>query len=421
MAGLGLNGANVSAALQPFLQANSVSAVEEQDVKGQKHVLIKRPWGDSSLAFRVPANFDPLAEALNNLLLPPRYSAVWHRDTKDLEILWTAFRLKGAQADVAGRTFLFKFRNTEYKCGFERSSARVLTLARCIAPQGQSETGYRNLWSFDIFVSRELVELQESLGEPLSFWIRSVEWNEDEVLALVMHLNFYLSYFDASSPVVLIHPPPMTAAKKPTRYPAGAFPNKISCTEIDTPLLYLWEAAHKGEPTERFLYYYRIIEYSASIYLDSSARTALRIALSLPNALDNLVGVTESVVAAVQKMNLTDPSRYDMMLKEIVDPKLLWRELNLNLGAFVTDTQFDGGFKVPALFAIGRTEADFTSNDVFIFGRTIRDMRNALVHGRDQKTQTTITPTTQNSSRLQSWIAPVRLAASQVILYKDVF
>jgi hypothetical protein len=185
--------------------------------------------------------------------------------------------------------------------------------------------------------------------------------------------------------------------------------------------LVLWEAGETGDPVERFLYYYRIIEYASTVYLDSTARSALRVALALPNALDDLAAVTESVVAAVQKMKMDEVPRYETMMREIIDPKLLWRELSLNLPAFTSETKFDGGYTVSPLLAASDTEASFTTQDVTSFARTIREMRNALSHGRDQKTGTTITPTTHNSERIVPWVGPIRLTASQVILYKGIF
>ena len=414
--------AATQAALKPFLDANPSSSIEEEEIApGIKSLMVKRPWDDRSLMLEVPKDILGFAEALNNLHLPPRYSGVWHSDTKAFEIIWTAFKTTGNSAECVGRKFSFRFRGQEYECEFARSSDRVLAVAAAMLPAGQTETGYRNLWSFWVYHAKKPAELVNRIGDPVSFWIRNVEWNEDEVLALVTHLNFYIDYFDASSPVVVLHSPQVTTAKKPTRYPAGSFPLNINSTEIDAALLYLWEAASVGEPMPRFLYYYRIIEYSAAVYLDTSSRTALRIALALPNALDDLTAVTESVVAAVQRIKMDEFARYETMLKDVVDPKLLWREISLNVDAFTSDTQFDGGYKVSALFSAGRTVADFTLQDVATFARTIREMRNALSHGRDQKTSTTILPTTHNAAKLQPWIAPIRLCASQVILYKGVF
>lgn len=141
----------------------------------------------------------------------------------------------------------------------------------------------------------------------------------------------------------------------------------------------------------------------------------------MPNALDDITAVTDSVVSAVQRMKTDDYVRYEMMLKEVIEPRDLWRELALNAGAFTSETVFDGGFKVAALFGKDRIEADFGVNDVGTFARTIRDIRNHLSHGRDQKTGTTIAPTTHNMMRLSPWVGPVRAAASQVIIYKDIF
>jgi hypothetical protein len=412
--------AEIRSELGPFFEANPDATLTEKDGK----FSIERPWGDRSVTLVLPQEENErehLNRALNNLLLPARYSAIWHRDTKDFEVLWTAFKVTGAAADVIGRSFSYRFRGKEYRCEFGRSSDRVIALAKASFPVGPSETDYRNLPPFDAYARNDApTPLLGLLGTPNSFWIRDLDWNEDDVLALISHLNFHINYFDLSSPVVMIHSPPYAGTfARPTRYPAGAFPGKIIAMETDATILNLWSSARTGDPTQRFLYYYRILEYSASAYLDASARSALRMALALPNALDDLSGLTESVVAAVQRMKMDDFARYETMLREIIDPKLLWRELSLNLSAFTSETEFDGGFRQPALMAAGRTATTFTVQDVATFARAIRDIRNALSHGRDQKSGATITPSTHNSARLQPWVGPVRLAASQVVLYKE--
>ena len=413
------------AVLAPFLEANPLAEVEEESEGTQ--IAIRRPWGDRSIRLLVPDPVQPFADVLNQLYLPPRYSAIWHRDTKDLEVLWSAFRLSDDLRVVDGRRFMFKFRDHEYVCEFGVSSRRLGTVAKAFLAAAPPETNYRNLTSYDMYESRveyehQFPEMVKFIDVPRSFWIRNLDWNEDEILALLTHLNFHLSYFDLASPVIIIHPlPTTTTTTRPTRFPAGTFPKNISAKETDSNLLFLWEAARTGESLHRFLYYYRIVEYAAAVYLDSMARTALRIALALPNALDDLSAVTESVVSAVQKMKLDENARYDAMLKEIVEPRLLWGELEKNKTAFTTDTTFDGGFNVKALFTDDRRAASYTEQDVYLFGRSIRDMRNALSHGREQKTGTTISPTAKNSALLQPWVGPIRLVASQVILYKEVF
>jgi hypothetical protein len=413
------------AALAPFLEANPLAEFNEESEEAP--LAIRRPWGDRSIRLLVPDPIEPFANVLNQLYLPPRYSAIWHRDTNDFEVLWSAFRLSEDLRPLDGRRFKFKFRDHEYVCEFGASSKRIGVLARAFSPASPPETNYRNLTSYDMYESRadyeaRFPEMVQYMDVPRSFWIRNLNWNEDEILALITHLNFHLSYFDSASPIIFVHSlPTNTTTERPTRYPAGEFPKNVSAKDTDPNLLFLWEAARTGESLNRFLYYYRIIEYAAAVYLDSSARTALRIALALPNALDDLAAVTESVMAAVQKMKLDEIARYDAMLKEIVSPRLLWRELAKNKSAFTGETSFDGGFNVKPLFTADRAEASHTEQDVYLFGRVIRDMRNALSHGRDQKTGTTIAPSAKNAILLQPWVGPIRLVASQVLLYKEVF
>lgn len=67
------------------------------------------------------------------------------------------------------------------------------------------------------------------------------------------------------------------------------------------------------------------------------------------------------------------------------------------------------------------SEGDFTERDVVNFAGALRSIRNHLSHGRDPKTSMMIAPTNQNFVRLQPWVGVAELAASQVLLYKDIF
>jgi hypothetical protein len=156
--------ASAMAALKPFLDENPLASIVEMErPAGTKILAIERPWGDRSIALVIPENIETFAGVLNNLLLPTRYSALWHRDTKDFEILWTAFRLSGNAAEIVGRNFSFKFRGKEYNCGFSRSSDSVFVLAKAIRPLGQSETGYRSRTKLQ---SRSSLRLNHSYMRP---------------------------------------------------------------------------------------------------------------------------------------------------------------------------------------------------------------------------------------------------------------
>ena len=156
-------------------------------------------------------------------------------------------------------------------CEFARSSDRAMILARDHQPVGPLASNYRNLNSFQLYQeNKDLRDLFQSI--PLSFWIRKIAWNEDDMLDLALYLNFYLKYFDDQSPTILIHPPASeTTWNARNRFIDGTFPATIRSQEIDPNALFLWEAARVGDNARRFLYYYRIIEYSAVSYLDYTA------------------------------------------------------------------------------------------------------------------------------------------------------
>src|SRR4051795_663839 len=78
-----------------FLAANPLSKIKRIaiDREGTKQAVIEKPWGDASVAFDVPEDPTALSAILNDLRLPSRFSAIWHQDTKDFEVIWTAYAL----------------------------------------------------------------------------------------------------------------------------------------------------------------------------------------------------------------------------------------------------------------------------------------------------------------------------------------
>ena len=125
------------------------------------------------------------------------------------------------------------------------------------------------------------------LSEPLSFWIDNIEWgNADAIVELVNHLNFYMKYYDAISPTVIVFYPKEAQSLKPqTRFAFGTYPTHIEGKELDDVMLILWEASRSGDNARRFLYCYRIIEYASFGYLEAKARIETKRILAAPHAL----------------------------------------------------------------------------------------------------------------------------------------
>jgi hypothetical protein len=404
--------------LAPFLANNQQSSVAPT-IFPQPGVMVKSPWGDSSIIIFLPPKPDPLIEALNNVHLPERFTGIWHLDTKEFEIIFTVYR-----QDVADRVFTVKHRNRTYECAFKDSSSRLLLFAEYYFSGGSTTTNYRNLDPFSDYVLGE----QGVSGfhkipnaRPLSFWIKGIpEWNTDEVLDLAAHLNFYMAYYDAHSPQILVHSTfaEELAMQPETRFREGLFPGLITIKPIAESLLSFWVAAKEGDPIQAFLNNYLILEFSAFFYVSEDVKRSVRKCLAAPNALDNLDVLTEHVLEAVGEDKMESVQKLETLLMRCVSPDLIWRELEKNRDFFSSQIKFDGGVVLDPILTKTLTLKDFSVNFATIFGTKIRQIRNALSHGKEQRTLASITPTTANFAKLEMWVPPIAVAAREVMVFK---
>lgn len=408
--------------LSGFLSNNSHSSIRE--IVGEDTLYaIDGPWGDKSVAVNITNASEDLFEALNSVILPARFSALYHIDTRKMEIIWTAYELPENQKEVAGRKFSFTYAGNKHACSFGRSSDRLIEIAGAAVPLKMSDTSFRNIQSFRSF-SRRLKNpklVDRSIAEPVSFWIENIDWDEAKFVELANNLNFYLSYYDNDGPMIAIHQTNSLEKPHPKhRYIAGKFPATIKGKRLDNNLLSFWEASAGGDAARRFQYYYRIIEYASFFYLESSAKIAVKRILASPDIGDDVDKTTEKLMSAFQMSKLDEYAKFSQLLTDVIDPKILWAAIKENVPAFSKDIKFDGGFVLKAIIAPSAKEATFLPKGVETFTKAIRDIRNALSHGRDFKSASVIMPTQRNLNALRPWSHLIAVAAGQVVLFKDV-
>lgn len=404
-----------------FLDRHPFSSVESHELNPNDIVhRIENIWGDSTLTTLIPENDEAFFDALNGVYLPERLSAIWHQDSKDLEVIWTAYELEDSQKEIANRRFTFSYQKKKYVCEFYASSKALSHIAAYTYPKtNPTSTNFRNLQSFNSFATREEGENDEFFDQPRSFWIRDVKLDEKSLLRMIESLNFYMTYYDARSPRVMIH----DVHGKPnaqTRYCLGSFPEKISGNEIDEVILGFWDAARQPNVMMKFIHFYRIIEYAAFHYLDAGVKQRLRKILADPAICHDVNKAMESVISIVDPFKTDDVPRFNSLLTTHVDAKLLWREIENNLDVFSKHFTFDGGYVLKAIVSQDETESTFTTGGVGKFGHAIRQIRNALVHGRDQGTAGAISPTPRNMMQLAAWVNAIAVAAGQVVIYETI-
>ncbi|MFY0613095.1 MAG: hypothetical protein JXQ99_16310 [Hyphomicrobiaceae bacterium] len=412
---------------EAFLTRNPTSKVGLAKTPSGEQMAIQTPWDDASLVLSIPEDDSSLKEALEHVLLPPRFTALWHADQKALEVIWTAFRPSTVSRDLVGRMFQFIFEGQKFECKFGPASDRLMHIAKASRPVAPSETNHRNLSSFSMYShEREMKdedpdhEFSPVLGEPTCFWISPVKWDDDFMLSLAQHLNFYMRAYDSFSPAIVIHSPATANPKlKPqSRYLTGSFPDSITSSSIDDTLLHFWDAAQEGDSARRFIYYYRILEYASFTFLEQATRTQVRRLLASPHGLNTTNQLSDQIVAAVQASKVDEYQRFEALVRETLDPELLWVQIQRNTSVFCEETTFAGGFTIAPLISTNTELSDFCGNGITIFCSTIRKVRNALSHGRDQRTAAVISPTTANFEKLRQWLPLMSVAAGQAMLYR---
>ena len=167
--------------LEPFLKNNPFSSVREEG----KDYVISNPWGDDTITFLlIKENKSELIDALNNVILPPRFTAIYHLDSNTMEYIFTVIK---KDSPYASREFKFILDGKTYNCQFKSSSERLTTLSKSFMPvEEESSTSYRNLWFYAMYVYPELRErfkLREDFFKnriPISFFVSGFEKFEEE-------------------------------------------------------------------------------------------------------------------------------------------------------------------------------------------------------------------------------------------------
>ncbi len=405
------------ASLTEFFTRNPESTCVEEEGA----YIIRKPWADDTIAVRVPKEAKSVLDALNSVRLPPRFTAIWHTDTGDLEFIYGPLP---KDDQIRSRSFSFAFRGGSYKCEYRDASDRLALIGGAARPIGPSSgTEHRNISAIRTF--SRLSRVASEAGKPLdfeltSFWVRAVGLPETDVPELARHLNFYMLYYDRESPRILVHEEPITRQRleRPVRYPRGPFPSNLSGRPLDPYLLTLWESAVTApDPMRRFLYNYQILEYAAFYYLREEMSGAIRRILGAPDLTDRVTEASRQILDVIVDDRANEDAKIASVFQQSVDPANVWCEIEPKAAFFAAATEFDGGCSLPALIKPGWTLEDFKASWLPKLPDALRKLRNALVHAREQRQSKCIAPTTNNQHLLRPWAAVAAAISNELIVY----
>lgn len=407
-----------------FLKNNPSARIEEVGKADNKFRLVRSPWGDVSIAFLAGEKASEpdaeLVKVLNKLYLPERLTAIFHKRRRSLEVLWTAYKLAAEDEEIATRNFEFTLAGKTYRCRFGRSSDELLTLAKHAAFLSVSETGFRNLQSFASYIARRDKD-PARYGEPISFYINDLSWKEEQVLDVVRHVNFYLRYYDAKCPYIVVQPPTEeSGSSEEMRYITGKFPTSISSRALNQTLMSFWIATFDEDVTTSFLLHYRILEYVSSYYLQTEQRNALRKLLATPDISSELDATIDSLAGIVREEKGNDIVRFVRMFEELVDSDKIWRQICASPETFTSDLILDGGFQLAPIIANVKSMDSFGPKGMENVARAFRQIRNGLAHGGEAQAGRLILPTSGNFRKLLPWVHLIEVAAGEVVLFEHL-
>ncbi len=411
---------DIPANLALFLENNPHSEWKDAD----DGFRIERPWGDESVALEAKGDEAALlADALEHLVLPARFAAIYHRDDSAAEFIWT---LAPVDHRLIGRTFSFCLPDQGVHCEWRQASDRLLTIVRNSKPAGPpTSTDYRNLLFLHRFQTSDLdsrlaAEVKDL--KPISFWCTRVPSFDDEsMVRLAKHLNFFMKYYDRDSPSILIHrseQPETPVVVLPLL--RSEFPGELRAREIDQLLLDFALAADEVVETRlKFIYYYQIIEHAAFYSIGDTAKRDVLAVLRSPDVQVNCEAYVDRVLDALADTRIADEQKSEKVIQDRASPDRIWREIEANRSYFVASHTFEVGFHLEPLIS------EDTSLDAFkaMWGTKIpsvlRWLRNALVHGRESRTSAIIAPTLSNNRLIRPWIPVIRRIAEDIIIYEE--
>lgn len=142
--------------------------------------------------------------------------------------------------------------------------------------------------------------------------------------------------------------------------------------------------------------------------------------MSAPHALSDIDALTSQIIETLHESKLEDYQKFEHIIGKAVDCRLIWREIDLNRSKFITQTIFQGGFSINPIAREGWTLEDFATNWKTSFPSTIRRIRNALSHAKEQRMTSVILPTAANMNRLQMWVPLMEVCAREVMVYRNI-
>lgn len=381
--------------------------------------LIRNPWNDSSihLLFKKDDNY----ELLRNIILPEELVAIYHKSESKLEVIaGPIFK----DHSLFNRVFEFNYNGNIYKCFADQVTSELKYLAEHFVIADTFTSSYhRNLPMLRDYFTQRMPKKFIEETVPISFFIvgNFFDFNWD-FIPLLKHINFYMTYFERSSPTIIIldKKEEFEKFKTPCLYNfSKAFPNKINSQLIDPILLDIFSVAQETKDIRlKFIFFYQILEYSSYYYLNSKLKSKLSSILKSPD-LPFIAADYIKIIVEELKDHFSQKDDYQKLELTILDYCSIddfKYEIECNWEYFSEDQEFDGGFKMSKVLKDKDSIQTMIDSDLLKFVKNIDRIRNVIVHLRESRENKVILPTNRNNNLLSPYLFLLRRIAEKVAM-----
>ncbi|RIV42135.1 hypothetical protein [Flagellimonas pelagia] len=380
---------------------------------------ILNPWNDKSVAFSFKKR-QKLTD-LKNIYFPEQLSAILDKQKSELEFVYGPIDPK---RPIKSREFEFLFNGTIFKCWFGEMSSSLVLLSKAFRPnERESLSDYRNLRFLRDLLSEKHYEDLRKRSFLASFFINGDFDNiKHDYVGLSKSLNFYMSYFDRSTPRILIHAKEIDNEryKNPCLNELfDTFPRKINATIIDSTLLDTFMVAHQAVNVRlKFIFYYQVLEYSSYYYLDNKIQAKIQKTLNDPQIFDKPDYFSKSLIEDLKDhfSQKDDSIKLEKTITENLSIEDVRNELEVNKEFFSQDLEFEGGLKIDRILNGENAIEHLKEADLVLIKKNIERIRNVLVHLRESRENKVILPTQRNNNKILPYLYLIRRIAEKVAI-----
>lgn len=405
--------------IETFIKKNPTSTYKI----GTKSVQIINPWGDDTLKLVISKNND--FSKLENIVLPEDLIAIYHINDELLEFIYAP---SDPNEEILKRKFELNFEGKTYKCYFDESTDILELLAKSYKPEKPAEkSGHRNLNEFsDYYLQTNLPKFLKDYykdTKPYSFFIKGkLKLLKGNYTKLLKNINFYFSYYDRESPLIVLLNKDKTQRKYsiPCYSENEEFPEIINARTIDPTILEILNIAHKTEDIRlQFMFYYQVLEYCSYYFMENNIQKNIFRILRKPDINFKASEYTKTIIEELHEhvlKNRDDSKKMEKTILYYCKIEDVIYELNENSDFFAEDLEFDGGLKIPKLINDKSQITSLNENNIITLRNNLEKIRNVLAHLRESRENKVVLPTEKNNSLLIPYLGIIRRLAEKVAI-----